>query len=49
MPFFALAMSQIPASHLSSGIGESSKMVPTFTENWRLQDLHFQMRRDLRK
>src|SRR6266511_5952173 len=49
MPFLALAISQIEASHLSSGIGESSKIVPTLTENWRRQSLflHFQSRRVL--
>src|SRR5947209_8594878 len=33
MPFFALAISQKPQSHLSKEIGESSITVPTLTEN----------------
>jgi hypothetical protein len=48
MPFFALAISQMDASHLSSGIAESSKIVPAFTLNCFLQLLHFQTRRVVR-
>src|SRR5581483_485117 len=48
MPFFALAMSQIAASHLSRLMGESSKIVPTLTLNCFLQPLHFQTYRVLR-
>src|SRR5438105_15615834 len=33
MPFLQLAMSQIAANHLSRPSGESSKIVPTRTEN----------------
>jgi hypothetical protein len=47
-PFLALAMIHIAASHLSSGMAESSKMLPTLTENWRLQPLHFHSRRVVR-
>src|SRR5437899_2837212 len=36
-------------SHLSSGTAESSKMVPTLTENCFLQSKHFHIRRVLRK
>src|SRR5947209_2736286 len=35
MPFLQFAISQMAAIHLSSGNGESSKMVPTLIENWR--------------
>ena len=47
-PFFELARSQIEVSHLSSGIGESSKIVPNFTVNCFLQALHFHTRRVVR-
>src|SRR6266516_7688472 len=49
MPFFELAMSQTDVIHLSSGIGESSKIVPSFTENCRLHalSLHCHSRRVL--
>ena len=33
MPFLAFAISQTQGSHLSSPRAESSKIVPTFTEN----------------
>src|ERR1700681_62956 len=33
MPFLALITSHMPTSHLSSPIGLSSMIVPTFTEN----------------
>src|SRR5438270_11658218 len=36
MPFLAFTSSQIAQSHLSSGMGLPSKIVPTLTENWRL-------------
>ena len=45
MPFLALAMSQIAASHLSSPSGESSMIVPTLTLNCFLHALHFHTRR----
>jgi hypothetical protein len=45
MPFFEFAASQIGGSHLSNPRGESPKIVQSFSENWRLQALHFQMRR----
>ena len=32
----ALAISHSASSHLSRPMGQSSKMVPTLTENWRL-------------
>src|SRR5690348_7104478 len=41
-------MSQSAGSHLSSPIAESSKIVPTFTENCLRHFRHFQMRRVLR-
>src|SRR5438552_2578273 len=43
MPFLQLAASHIAGNHLSKPIGESSKMVPTFTENFCLgcACLHF--------
>src|SRR6266403_1569645 len=34
MPFLPLAASHIAGNHLSSPIGESSKLVPTLTENF---------------
>src|SRR6478672_2595487 len=40
---------QRAGSHLSRPSGESSKIVPTLTENCFLQPLHFQIRRVLRK
>src|SRR5213076_1218010 len=47
IPFLALAISQKADSHLSSAIGESSKTVPTFTENccFSCFALHFQILR----
>lgn len=48
MPFFELAMSQMAHSHLSSLIGESSKIVPTLTLYCFLQSRHFQTRRVVR-
>jgi hypothetical protein len=48
MPFLLLATSQIAGSQTSKPSGESSKMVPSLTENWRRHCLHFQMRRVLR-
>jgi hypothetical protein len=36
IPIFALVMSQPTGIHFSKPSGESSKMVPTLTENWRL-------------
>src|SRR5439155_9270368 len=39
IPFFALEISQTAAIHLSSPIGESSKIVPTLTENCFLHSL----------
>jgi hypothetical protein len=48
IPFLLFAINQIAASHSSRPIGESSKMEPTLTENWRLQLWHFQMRRVVR-
>jgi len=36
-PFLLLVMSQMATNHLSSPIGESSKIVPTLTENWRFR------------
>ena len=35
MPFLQLAISQTAGSHLSRPSGESSKMVPTLSENFR--------------
>ena len=49
MPFLQLTTIQRAGSHLSRPSGESSKIVPTLTENCFLQPLHFQMRRVLRK
>src|SRR6266550_7300467 len=49
MPFLLFASIQSAGSHLSSPIGLSSKIVPSFTENCRPQSRHFQMRRVLRK
>jgi hypothetical protein len=42
-PFLVLASSQKAGSHFVNGIGESSKIVPTRTENCRLHSLqhHF--------
>lgn len=48
MPFFELAISQTAGSHLSRPSGESSKTVPSLTENCFLQPLHFQTRRVVR-
>src|SRR5438445_5038983 len=45
IPFFEFAMSQTAGSHLSSPSAESSKIVPTLTENCFLHALHFQRRR----
>ena len=47
MPFFALLMHQTATNHLSKPSGESSKIVPTLTENCYRQDLalHWYMRR----
>ena len=44
MPFLQLLMSHIAGSHLSKPSGESSKIVSTLTENWRLgcRTLHCQ-------
>jgi hypothetical protein len=47
-PFLELAISQIAGSHLSKPSGESSKIVPTFTEYCFLHALHFQRRRVVR-
>ncbi len=44
----AFAMTHMAGSHLSRPIGESSKMVPTLTENCFLQARHFQTLRDFR-
>ena len=43
VPFFVFDRSQKAGSHLENGIGESSKIVPTRTENCRLHSLqrHF--------
>src|SRR3989449_11434401 len=49
MPFLLFANIHSAGSHLSSPIGLSSKIVPSFTENCRPQSRHFQMRRVLRK
>ncbi len=35
-PFLQFATIHIASSHLSSPMGESSKIVPTFIENWAL-------------
>src|SRR5438128_12544848 len=48
MPFLLLASIQRAGSHLSSPMGLSSKIVPSFTENCRPHSRHFQMRRVLR-
>src|SRR6185437_892638 len=45
MPFLAFTKSQIAGSHLSRPMGESSKIVPSFTLNCFPHPLHFQMRR----
>jgi hypothetical protein len=42
--FLQLTSIQSAASHLSKPMGESSKIVPCLTENWRLHDLYFQRR-----
>src|SRR5947207_11565873 len=49
MPFLELASIHRAGSHLSSPMGLSSKIVPSFTENCRPHSRHFQMRRVLRK
>src|SRR2546426_473746 len=49
MPFLELASIQSAGSHLSSPMGLSSKIVPSFTENCRPQSRHFQMRRVFKK
>src|ERR1700728_2937181 len=48
IPFLLLATSQTAGSHLSKPRPESSKIVPSFTENCFLHALHFQMRRVVR-
>src|SRR2546429_6321399 len=48
IPYLLLAASHTAGSHLSRPSGESSKIVPSFTENCRLHALHFQMRRVVR-
>src|SRR5215510_16187260 len=45
MPFFAFTINQIADSHLSRPIGESSMIVPSFTEKCFLQPAQIQMRR----
>src|SRR6266699_358247 len=47
MPFLSFDSIQITPNHLSRAMGESSKIVPTFTENWRLacSALHCHSRR----
>src|SRR5215210_7980178 len=51
MPCLSLAIIQTAGSHLSSPSGLSSKIVPTFTENWRLgcSRLHWNRFREVRK
>src|SRR6266480_2250933 len=49
MPFLLFASIHSAGSHLSSPMGLSSKIVPSFTENWRPHSRHFQIRRVLRK
>src|SRR5213593_1186107 len=49
MPFLELASIHSAGSHLSSPMGLSSKIVPSFTENCRPQSRHFQMRRVFKK
>src|SRR2546422_4583253 len=49
MPFLLFANIHSAGSHLSSPLGLSSKIVPSFTENCRPHSRHFQMRRVLRK
>src|SRR5580658_7259814 len=44
-PFLQLQSIQNAVIHLSSPMGESSKIVPTFSENCFLQDLQNQIRR----
>src|SRR5260370_31001017 len=41
-PFLQFVSSQSAGNHFCNGIGESSKIVPTLTLNWRLQLRHFQ-------
>ena len=41
-PFLQLTSIQSAGSHFYSEIGESSKIVPTLTQNWRRQSRHFQ-------
>src|SRR5580693_2836320 len=48
MPFLQLASIHIAVSHLSRPIGESSKIVPTLTENCLWQSRHFHISRVLR-
>src|SRR5216684_300513 len=45
MPFLQFASSHIATNHLSSVIGESSKIVPTLVENCFLQPLHCHVKR----
>src|SRR5258708_4023311 len=45
IPFLQFTIIHLPINHLSSGSGESSKIVPTFTENCFLHPRHFQIRR----
>src|SRR6185436_18273650 len=49
MPFLQLTTIQSAGSHLSRPSGESSKIVPSLTENCFLQPLHFQIFRVLKK
>jgi hypothetical protein len=48
MPFLQLPTSHMAVSHLFKGTAESSKMVPTLTENCFRQSRHFQIIRVLR-
>lgn len=48
MPFLAQVKIHTAGSNLVRGTGESSKIVPSLTENWNLQLLHLNLRMDFR-
>src|ERR1035437_4721628 len=49
MPFLQLANNHVAVIHLSKPMGESSKIVPTFTENCLRHSKHVHVRRVVRK
>jgi hypothetical protein len=46
MPFLQFTISHMAGNHLANPIGESSKIVPTFTENCREHPLQRHVIRD---